>query len=92
MAEAILTDVPVGHGVMSKLTSDDGDFRFTWNPADADETENARIAFGDLRRSGYVAYKVESERLGRGRGRREVIREFDPQAGQIVMVRPVQGG
>jgi hypothetical protein len=87
MAEITLTDVPPGHGVMSKLTSGDGDFRFTWDPASAEDVENARQAFADLRRAGYAVHKVEGRQ-------REVIREFDPAAGamQLVAHRPNRGG
>jgi hypothetical protein len=90
MAEATLTDVPPGHGVISKMTSDDGDFRITWDPANPDEVENARQAFADLRRDRYTLYKIGEGR----RGRREVIREFDPAEGaiQVVAVRASQGG
>lgn len=85
MAEAALAGVPAGHGVISKLTSDDGDFRHTWDPDDDDSVDNARQAFNDLRRTGYMLYKA-------GPGRREQMREFDPQAGQVVAVRPSRGG
>jgi hypothetical protein len=88
MAEATLTDVPPGHGVISKLTSDDGDFRLPWNPEDPDEVANARQAFRDLRAGGYAIYRITGGR----RERREVITEFDPQAGQLVAVRPNRGG
>ena len=87
MAELTLTDVPPGHGCISKLTSDDGDFRFTWNPDDDDDVANARQAFDDLRRQGYALYKTEN-------GERTVIRRFDPAAGamRVVAVRPNRGG
>jgi hypothetical protein len=78
---------PPGHGLISKLTSDDGDFRITWDPADPEQVENARQAFADLRRERYAAYKVEGQR-------RTVIREFDPAAGamHIVMHLANRGG
>jgi hypothetical protein len=88
MAEATLTDVPPGHGVISKLTSDDGDFRHTWDPANPDDVENARQAFRDLRAEGYALYRI----TGRRRERRDVVTEFDPQAGQMIAVRPNRGG
>jgi hypothetical protein len=89
MAEQVLTGVPAGFGCISKLTTDDGDFRVTWNPGDPDDVANARQAFADLRRAGYGTYKIED----RGRKRTE-IREFDPAAGamQIVAHRPNRGG
>ena len=76
--------------MLSKLTSDDGDFRIPWNPADADETANARQAFNDLRASGYAIYEVRARR--RGEPQRILVRDFDPQAGQLVAVRPNRGG
>lgn len=88
MAEMTLTDVPPGYGVISKLTSDDGDFRIPWDPSDPDQVANAQQAFQDLRRDGYALYRVSGSR----RGRREVVTEFDPQAGLLVAVRPNQGG
>lgn len=90
MAELTLTElgVPPGHGCISKLTSDDGDFRFTWNPDSPDDVANAREAFADLRRQGYTLYKSEA------RGRRDIIRDFDPAVGamHVVAVRPNLGG
>jgi hypothetical protein len=87
MAEQVLTDVPAGFGCISKMTSDDGDFRITWDPADPDQVENARQAFDDLRRGGYGTYQVEGKR-------RTEIRSFDPAAGalRIVAHRPNRGG
>ena len=87
MAELTLTDVPPGHGCISKLTSDDGDFRFTWDPGNADDVANARQAFDDLRGKGYALYAIEGEE-------RTQIRRFDPSAGamRVVAVRPNRGG
>jgi len=87
MAELTLTDVPAGHGCISKLTSDDGDFRITWDPADPEDTENARQAFDDLQRAGYALYRTSAEE-------RSVIRRFRPEEGamHVVAVRPNRGG
>ena len=78
---------PPGHGLISKLTGDDGDFRITWDPGNPEEVENARQAFTDLRRERYSAYKVESQK-------RTKIQDFDPAAGamHIVMHRANRGG
>jgi hypothetical protein len=85
-----LPGVPPGHGVISTLRAEDGDFRLTWDPAKPDEVENARQAFRDLRASGHAMEAVEPGR----RGRREIIRDFDPAAGalQVVAHRPLRGG
>jgi hypothetical protein len=89
--DTLLADIPPGHGVLSKMTSDDGDFRIPWDPADEDATENARQMFDDLRRDGYMIYQVGERRRGR-EPQRTQVRTFDPQAGQLVAVRPNQGG
>jgi hypothetical protein len=91
MAAELLTGVPPGHGVISKLTSDDGDFRIPWDPANPDQVENARQAFNDLRASGYAIYQVGERRRGR-EPERTLVRQFDPAAGQLVAVRPNRGG
>ena len=88
MAEMTLEDVPAGCGVISKLTPEDGDFRITWKPGKPDEVENAREAFADLRRSGYMLYKVEP---GQG-GRRTQVARFDPADKLLVAVRANVGG
>lgn len=89
MAEPALLDIPPGIGVISKMSTDDGDFRITWDPDDPEQVENAREAFADLRRHGYGTYKIEP-----GGKRREEIREFDPARGamRIIAHRPNQGG
>lgn len=82
--------MPPGCGVISKLTSDDGDFRIPWDPADPEQVENARQAFRDLRAGGYLIYRVTA-RPG-GEPQRALVRQFDPQEGQLVAVRPNRGG
>lgn len=65
-----------------------GDTRVMWDPDNADEVEAARAAFDKLRgEKKFVAYKV-AEPGDKG----EVIREFDPQAGKIILAPPMVGG
>lgn len=65
-----------------------GDVKKLWNPANADEVADARRSFDDLRSKGYLAFKVTSKNGEKG----EQIAAFDPTAGAIIMVPPMQGG
>lgn len=65
----------------------DGDTRTTWNPENQDEVDNAKASFDRLKKKGYLAYTVEDN------GEKgEVIQAFDPQAGRIIMAKPLAGG
>jgi len=64
-----------------------GDTKIVWDLAQPDEIETARAAFNSLRSKGYLAYTV---RPGGDRG--QVIREFDAQAGKIILAPPMAGG
>jgi hypothetical protein len=71
------------------ITDETGDTRIMWDPAVKDETDTAKAAFDKGKKKGMLAYSVDAdsgERTG------EVIREFDPQAGKIIMVRQTRGG
>ena len=95
MAELTLTDmdVPPGHGVISKLTPEDGDFPITWDPADPEDVANARAAFDDLRQHGYRVYRIEDRGKGKDKDR-TLITAFDPALGamQLVAFRRNAGG
>lgn len=64
-----------------------GDYKVVWDPEDADEVATAKKAFDDLRKKGHNAYEV-----GRKGKQGDLIREFDPEAGQIILAPPMQGG
>lgn len=51
----------------------------------------ARGYFETMKDKGYVAYKVDRDPQGRVSDR-EIVRRFDPELGEIVMVPPTQGG
>jgi hypothetical protein len=64
-----------------------GDTRVMWDPNNGDEVTSARNQFNELRGKGYLAYKV-TETAGKG----DLIREFDPDAGKIILAPPMRGG
>jgi hypothetical protein len=64
-----------------------GDTFHEWNPSDPDETAAVKATFDSLKKKGYLAYTVTD-----GNMKGEVIHEFDPQAGKIVMNRQPVGG
>lgn len=64
-----------------------GHTRTTWNPGDEDEIEVAERMFDDLTRKGYSAFRVKgAEDIGKR------LKSFDPKAGSMIMVPPLQGG
>jgi hypothetical protein len=65
-----------------------GDSKLIWNPDNADETEAARALFDTLKRKGHLAYKVVGKEGDKG----EVLRDFDPHAGRIIMAPRMVGG
>jgi hypothetical protein len=70
-----------------------GDTRVEWDPEVPAEVEAARAHFDTMTRppsrggKGYLAYTPSD-----GDGRGEQIREFDPEAGEIVLVQAPVGG
>ena len=70
-----------------RILDDFGDTKMVWDPGNPDEVENARRTFNDLRSKGYQAYTVK-KRGGQG----EIIGEFDPEAGRVIMAPAMRGG
>jgi hypothetical protein len=64
-----------------------GDTRMIWSPDSPDEVENARTTFNNLRAKGYLAYRVD-----KSGDKGEVIREFDANAGKIILAPQMAGG
>lgn len=81
-----LADVPKGHPVM-EIMDHTGDTKKTWDPTKPVEVEDARRSFEELRKKGYAAYKVNEDGTSG-----EQIREFDPQAGRVILRPPMAGG
>lgn len=65
-----------------------GDTKVIWDPANEDEVDAARTQFETLIGKGFSAFRVKPGKGDKG----EQIREFDPQAGRIIMIPALQGG
>lgn len=64
-----------------------GDVKTIWDRTKPDEVDNARSTFDNLRKKGYLAFKVDSK------GEKgEQIDKFDPAAEKMIMVPPMMGG
>ncbi len=66
-----------------------GDTRIMWDPRDEDEIDAARAAFNAAKARGMVAYAVGE---GGNPNTGEVIRDFDPAKGKIIMMKQLVGG
>lgn len=66
----------------------EGDTKVLWDPNNTDEVDNARATF-DRMVGGkkYLAFAVKSDG-----DKGNQLREFDPQAGKIILVPPMVGG
>lgn len=80
-------EVPAGHGLMSTLDRT-GDVRQMWDRGSPDEVNAVRKQFRELTGKGYLAYRAEGKDGHQG----EQIREFDPDAERIILVKPLAGG
>jgi hypothetical protein len=66
-----------------------GDLKKMWDRDKPEEVEDAKRSFDYLvKEKKYLAFKVTGEDGKKG----EAMREFDPDAGRMIMCPPVQGG
>lgn len=64
-----------------------GDTKYIWDVDNETEVELAREMFNKFKAKNYIAYSVQDNGE-----RNEIIRDFNPQLGKIIMVPPVVGG
>lgn len=64
-----------------------GDTKIIWDPDKDAEVENAKRTFDDLRRKGYLAFRV----TGRG-DKGEQISTFDKHAEKLILAPQMRGG
>jgi hypothetical protein len=65
-----------------------GDTRTIWSPDNEAEVAAAKSTFDALKAKGYLAYQVKGEKGENG----EVMKEFDPKAGRVIMIPQPIGG
>lgn len=65
-----------------------GDTKLIWDRNNADEVENARRTFADLKKKGHAAFRVTGTDGAKG----EQLHEFDPNAERMIMVPQMRGG
>lgn len=64
-----------------------GHSRLIWDANSPDEVEAARETFNRLKKKGYLAYSVKE-----GGDAGEVLREFNPNVGKMILSPPMAGG
>lgn len=67
-----------------------GDTRVMWDPRVPDEVATARAAFNAAKSKGMTGFAVNPDTGEKIAG--EKISNFDPEAGKIIMVKPLAGG
>jgi len=81
------TELTSDQGMLCVLNHE-GDTKIIWDRRNADEVENARRTFNDLKAKGYAAYSVEGKEGEKG----EVVRKFDPSAERLILAPAMVGG
>ena len=82
---SIIEEAAEEAGMLWPVTA--GDTNILWDPSRKAELKAAKKIFDDLKKEGYIAYAVEKD------GKKgEIIREFDPEAGKLIMAPPMAGG
>lgn len=64
-----------------------GDTETYWDPSDPQSLRKARQLFEDYRKAGCLAFSAREPG-----GEASHIRDFDPEAGEIIVTRPLIGG
>ena len=70
-----------------RILGKDGDREIPWDPADPQQLDDVRCGFETLLRQGYQAYSLDANgRTG------EHLRQFNPDAAEIVLAPRFRGG
>ncbi len=65
-----------------------GDTKIIWDSTKPEEVDNARRSFDDLRKKGYLAFRVTGEKGDKG----QQIYNFEPNAEKLILAPPLRGG
>jgi len=70
-----------------RILDETGDSKLIWDSENKDEVDAAKAQFNSLKKKGFTAYNVKKDgKAG------TVMREFDPDAGKIIMTPAKAGG
>ena len=86
-AHAAEATIPQQQRHMMSILDASGDTRLEWDSNNANEVATAKAAFKRAKKNGMLAYSVDE-----GGQRGEVLHEFNPDVGRIVMVNQLAGG
>lgn len=75
-------------GCLIVPSHDTGHATYEWDKADPADVAEARKIFAEKKKLGYVAYRVDPKSGDKG----AVIKDFDPEAGKVVLLPPFAGG
>lgn len=70
-----------------QVIDETGDTKLMWTIGNQDEMEAAKELFKKLKKKKYIAYSVDEDG-----DKKEIIHEFDPNLGRIIMIPPIVGG
>jgi hypothetical protein len=70
------------------ILDESGDSRMQWNRNDPQQVAEARARFNELKAKHYLTYRVDPASGVRG----EIIDQFDPKAGRIILHQQHVGG
>jgi hypothetical protein len=88
LIDALDAPAPEGRGLLIIPKWDEGDSRIEWDPEKKEQADAAREHFVKLKAQGYKAYRVDPKNGEKG----ELLKEFEPKAGKIVMLPAFAGG
>jgi hypothetical protein len=69
------------------VMDESGDTKIVWDPDKSDEVDNAKRTFSEMKKKGYIAYKVD--RKGE---KGEVMDDFDRNAEKLILAPQMRGG
>ena len=81
-------DFDLNRDHLLEVMGPEGDTKTIWDPDKQDEVDNARQTFENLVDKGYRAYHV----VGKDGAQGDKMDEFDPVAGRMILIPPMQGG
>lgn len=87
-ADGKLRDFDRDRDHLMEVMGPEGDTKTIWDPDKDAEVDNARRSYEDLVDKGYRAFYATGKDGAKG----EPMDKFDPDAGRMILVPPMQGG